>query len=1204
VAIASRIVKEEYRQRHRQFRDAARISPNIFIEFALGWDHQDFHREWQDGMDKYDRLLILSPKDHGKCIRSDCYCLTSGGLVRANVLRGFSAISLGEDFNLREHRASANSNGKVKCFRVRTTRGFEVDVSDNHPFLIRSGSRRMKWQSRMEPGGPEPNDSGYIWEETGVYSWAAIRDGLSEGDLVGIVNNHRALGARKRASSDANKVGRFLGYMVGDGCCGSCTFTNSEEEVLQDFDYVSKELGFGTRFRYSSDRNSVIISLSNGIRNFLKEYNLLGKLSKEKQLPRFILGGSDQTVLNFLETYINCDGYFRYYKKKKGTDRHFELATASEELGRQIQLLLLRFGIRASRYEKKIGKFTAWIIRVFGEEAQVLLGLNYLGKREQQKQKYISSLEERRWIPKIFDTRGDIFLDRITGIRDIGYCKTTDVEVPGPENFVVNGFITHNTSQISVARTIYDLGRDPNLRFKIITNSDDKSTDILTEISENIRENDRVQEVFPKLRIPPGAFDNKHKLTVERTRIMKDSSIEAIGIMTTGSGGRTDRLVGDDVCDFRNAILEPATREVVKQKWDGEFIGSLEPDGRVRYICVLPNTMVTTEKGSKEIQDIKVGEKVLTFGGNFREVGQVFENGYKGEIIGIKVFHGGEEVWLTPNHKIPVKRKGGIKKIAADKLRIGDTLGYPQYTRQTEKLEAFQEFWEDIDFWYFCGMWVAEGSIVKKKGYVHFSFGTKDWEDGIGERIESFIRTKLDRSPWKEKRGGDRSSDKALTFGYKELSQFLAVEFGTKAYGKRLPVWLWGLDRDCLLSFLEGLFDGDGTVQKNQIMLTTVSRQLAVDLHELLMMRLGISSGISSIQRDRIIIQGRSVKARPTYYIQSSQLKRFIYGNGTLRTRGGEIENNYGLFRNPMIWKKIRQIERRDYEGKVYNLNVLGGDSTYSLSGNFSVRNCTPWHGRDLTQKLKKLKIYTVCEHRIGEHFEPLWPTKWGVKYLMHRFDELGVEEFDRQFRNKVVSEGARAISSVAIGRLQHYEMDEMAVDRVILGVDPGMMRDTNSRSSLFVLGMKDSDKGSVKIPLEIREGDYTAPELVNQIKDLYFIYLPDTIKVESNAFQLALAQWLEADLEIAAKIDACFTSGRRKYDQVTGVKGMGLSMERGEWILPLKGHPEKVCQCTKCSWVRQLEEFPYGDRDDMVMSSWIAVSGELVGRPKIRVLG
>ncbi|RLF38177.1 MAG: hypothetical protein DRN21_05585, partial [Thermoplasmata archaeon] len=247
---------------------------------------------------------------------------------------------------------------------------------------------------------------------------------------------------------------------------------------------------------------------------------------------------------------------------------------------------------------------------------------------------------------------------------------------------------------------------------------------------------------------------------------------------------------------------------------------------------------------------------------------------------------------------------------------------------------------------------------------------------------------------------------------------------------------------------------------------------------------------------------------------------------------------------------------------------------------------CTPWHNADLTAKLKSSGVYKVLEDSVGPHFEPLWPDKWPKARLIERWQELGPEEFDRQYRNKVVSELGRIISKLAVKNLIRKDIEDLDCDFNVLGVDPGMLRPEGTESAIFVLGYKDGKK----VVRNVESSRYRIGELVQRIIDNAARWDVNEIFVENNAFQEALVQWLEDRVRVP--VTGLFTTGQSKRSLKTGIKTMGLEMERGEWILPLAGH-EIGCDCGKCRWVRQLEEYPYGELDDLVMAGWVASRGE-----------
>ena len=142
------------------------------------------------------------------------------------------------------------------------------------------------------------------------------------------------------------------------------------------------------------------------------------------------------------------------------------------------------------------------------------------------------------------------------------------------------------TSQI-VGRVIFELGRDTNLRIKIVCASDGRAKERLFEVIQHLKHNERVKRVFPHLKQAEEGEWSKHKIVVERTARHRDASVEAIGITSTATGGRADLLVADDVVDRRNALSFPALREQIKQAWKSDWTNLLEPNSTVWYICTL-----------------------------------------------------------------------------------------------------------------------------------------------------------------------------------------------------------------------------------------------------------------------------------------------------------------------------------------------------------------------------------------------------------------------------------------------------------------------------------------------------------------------------------------------------------------------------------------------------------------------------------------
>lgn len=151
------------------------------------------------------------------------------------------------------------------------------------------------------------------------------------------------------------------------------------------------------------------------------------------------------------------------------------------------------------------------------------------------------------------------------------------------------GVISHKelgkTTQC-LGNTLFDLGNNPDLRIKLICADDDSAKDRVIMVRDMIDRNPYLHRVFPNLRRHDSIDDwGKGSLTVQRDTYSKDSSFEAAGILTSGTGQRADKILFDDVCNFQNTIQHPAERKLVRDAFKNVWIPTLGPEGRAAYIA-------------------------------------------------------------------------------------------------------------------------------------------------------------------------------------------------------------------------------------------------------------------------------------------------------------------------------------------------------------------------------------------------------------------------------------------------------------------------------------------------------------------------------------------------------------------------------------------------------------------------------------------
>lgn len=139
------------------------------------------------------------------------------------------------------------------------------------------------------------------------------------------------------------------------------------------------------------------------------------------------------------------------------------------------------------------------------------------------------------------------------------------------------------TQQLSVARTLWELGKNPNLRVVIVSNTVKQAEKVSKAIGHYITESEELKQVFPDLKPNPGGPWTQTAITVKRSTRAKDPSVQACGIHGSILGARIDLLVLDDILDYENTRTAHL-RNDTKQWVYSTLFGRLTADARV--ICV------------------------------------------------------------------------------------------------------------------------------------------------------------------------------------------------------------------------------------------------------------------------------------------------------------------------------------------------------------------------------------------------------------------------------------------------------------------------------------------------------------------------------------------------------------------------------------------------------------------------------------------
>lgn len=403
---------------------------------------------------------------------------------------------------------------------------------------------------------------------------------------------------------------------------------------------------------------------------------------------------------------------------------------------------------------------------------------------------------------------------------------------------------------------------------------------------------------------------------------------------------------------------------------------SIIPPGRWTTVCFPKDTPITTADGTnKPIQDLPIGEQVITHTGQIRKVINILQRPYTGELVQIFVKGIPHPITCTPNHKLLSKanlcacgcgkrkrdlhgrgdfvyghtklpkRKPPIQWIQADNLARGDYLLIP-------RLKTVIPTSYSPEFCRLIGYFLAEGSYKKRYSYQeskhHYSKQIGDFqsitftlgihEDYLVDDITNICLHEFSKKPNIHKRPAHHACEVNL-HGVAIANLFYQL-CGQYSHSKKLSPELMLMEPEKQLELLKGYFLGDGYFGKNHghphVMAATISKNLAEQLRVLLH-RVGLTYCKSQYQNKNryylnhcLTLYGESARVF-TDFCRSN--KKFILTNKPKPKHAKSFsDNDYSYYR-------ISNVKKIKHNDLVYNLTVEE-DHSYLIDG-FAVSNCS-----------------------------------------------------------------------------------------------------------------------------------------------------------------------------------------------------------------------------------------------------------------------
>ncbi len=451
-------------------------------------------------------ILIVGKRGSGKCIEENTLItLEDGSVIPIKDLENNRNKIFGLDKKLKIREADkedffVREVNNIIYLKLRS--GREIKLTPEHPLLTIKG-------------------------------WKQINE-LSIGSRIAVPRKIEAFGCK---SIEEYKI-KLLAYLLSEGHLdnGFVLFSNKNNEILTEFSDSVRQFDSNLKIKKHSKDGCYRVSKSkreidkskmklfiredgkfskgtyapqkkSSIREWLEDIKIYRKLSREKFIPDIIFQLPKYQLSLFLNRMFSCDGSI--YKPTEDS-KYWEISysSSSEKLIRQVQHLLLRFGILSKIRSKKTKLndkiFHSFEIVIGGES--VINFIEEIGFFGEKRRKQEACLEEMKSIkrnpnvdtipkemwdiyrpqnwaeagrtfnyktPKALRSsinygpsrqkllqiaeednnefiellaQSDIFWDEITSIESLeGKFKVYDISVPEIHNFVANDIIVHNS---------------------------------------------------------------------------------------------------------------------------------------------------------------------------------------------------------------------------------------------------------------------------------------------------------------------------------------------------------------------------------------------------------------------------------------------------------------------------------------------------------------------------------------------------------------------------------------------------------------------------------------------------------------------------------------------------------------------------------------------------------------------------------------
>jgi ribonucleoside-diphosphate reductase alpha chain len=371
------------------------------------------------------------------------------------------------------------------------------------------------------------------------------------------------------------------------------------------------------------------------------------------------------------------------------------------------------------------------------------------------------------------------------------------------------------------------------------------------------------------------------------------------------------------------------------------ILANMGTDRGLPISCLVGDSWIHTKNGGgKLIKDIEIGDEVLTHKGRFRKVIGKQKRKSKNDLFLLKVATRSTPIKITGNHPV-LTNLGWVRVDELEKnkhlIATNKNIEYQPKDHFIELVnnniscstKVNEKVFVDNDLAWAIGLWFAKGLMTKgdnkKPNGIRLTMGIH--EKDVIERAVKIFKDKfnVNSNIYESSYEKNKKTARWITANINStiLGEYFCKEFGVGCKNKNVSEWIKNLPKDKLMSFLQGVMDGNGSkiyssgkIISNRI--TLANPKLILSLYEIALkcnyrVSLNFEEKIGKLSSDQFVYS-IYIRYSDSMYIKS------------------------GIDFGDLIYCPIIKLEKLDINEDVYDITVEE-DHSFTVAG-IVVHNC------------------------------------------------------------------------------------------------------------------------------------------------------------------------------------------------------------------------------------------------------------------------